>query len=125
MSNSTTPSLSYCFSPRATLAALGIRLQGLNLFGPVREHVHIAQKTITHAPVQKLYDAFIAILAGAHGFVEINTRLRSAPGLHAAFGRQACAEPSVVQETLEACTEDNVAQMHHAMDALSRHHSRG
>ncbi len=41
MSNTTTPSLSYRFSPRATLAALGIRLQGLNLFGPVRDHVHI------------------------------------------------------------------------------------
>jgi len=44
MSHSTTPSLSYRFSPRAALAALGIRLQGLNLFGPVRDHVHIAQK---------------------------------------------------------------------------------
>ena len=52
MSNTTTPSLSYRFSPRATLAALGIRLQGLNLFGPVRDHVHIGQKTITHPPVQ-------------------------------------------------------------------------
>jgi len=54
MSHSTTPSLSYRFSPRAALAALGIRLQGLNLFGPVRDHVHIAQKTVTHTPVQKL-----------------------------------------------------------------------
>ena len=53
MSNSTPPSLSYRFSPRATLAALGIRLQGLNLFGPVRHQVHIDQKTITHTPVQK------------------------------------------------------------------------
>ena len=26
---------------------------------------------------------------------------------------------------MEACTEGNVAQMHHAMDALSRRHSRG
>ena len=104
MSNTTTPSLSYRFSPRATLAALGIRLQGLNLFGPVRDHVHIGQKTITHTPVQKLYDAFIAILAGAHGFVEINKRLRSDSGLQAAFGRQGCAEPSGVQETLDACT---------------------
>jgi hypothetical protein len=97
MSKTTTPSRSYRFSPRATLAALGIRLQGLHLFGPVREQVHIAQKTITHTPVQQLYDAFIAVLAGAHGLVEINKRLRSDPGLQAAFGRQSCAEPSVVQ----------------------------
>jgi hypothetical protein len=125
MSNSTAPSLSYRFSPCATLAALGIRLQGLNLFGPVRDHVHIGQKTITHTPVQKWYDAFIAILAGAHGFVEINKRLRSDPGLQAAFGRQGCAEPSVVQDTLDACTEANVEQRHHAIDAIYRRHSRG
>jgi len=125
MNNITTPSLSYHFSPRATLAALGIRLQGLNLFGPVRDAVHITQKTIIHTPVQKLYDAFIAILAGAHGFVEINNRLRSDPGVQAAFGRQGCAEQSVVQDTLDACTEANVEQMHHAMDTIYRRHSRG
>ena len=125
MNNITTPSLSYHFSPRATLAALGIRLQGLNLFGPVRDAVHITQKTIIHTPVQKLYDAFIAILAGAHGFVEINKRLRSDPGVQAAFGRQGCAEQSVVQDTLDACTEANVEQMHHAMDTIYRRHSRG
>ncbi len=87
MSKTTTPSLSYRFSPRATLAALGIRLQGLHLFGPVREHVPMNQKTIIHTSVQTLYDAFIAVLAGAHGLVEINKRLRSDPGLQAAFGR--------------------------------------
>src|SRR5213592_2025665 len=125
MNHSTTPSLSYRFSPRAALAALGIRLQGLNLFGPVRDHVHIAQKTVTHSPVQKLYDAFIALLAGAHGLVEINKRLRSDPGLHAAFGRQTCAEQSVVQETLDACTEAHVTQMHHAMDVIYRRQSQG
>jgi hypothetical protein len=125
MNNSTAPSLSYRFSPRATLADLGLRLQGLNLFGPVRDHVHIGQKTITHTPVQKLYDAFIAILAGAHGFVEINKRLRSDPGLQAAFGRQGCAEQSVVQDTLDACTEANVEQMHHAIAVIYRRHSRG
>jgi hypothetical protein len=32
-------------------------------------------------------DGFITMLAGAHGLVEINTRLRSDPALQAAFGR--------------------------------------
>ena len=123
--NMTTPYLSYHFSPRATLAAVGIRLQGLNLFGPVRDQVHIDQKTIQYTPVQKLYDAFIAILAGAHGLVEINKRRRADPGLHTAFGRLECAEQSVVQDTLDACTEANVEQMHHAMDTIYRRHSRG
>ncbi len=65
------------FSPRASLAAVGLRLRSLDIFGPVRRGVTIAQKTVKHTPPQKLYDAFIALLAGAHGVVEINTRLRS------------------------------------------------
>lgn len=125
MNNSTTPSLSYRFSPRATLAALGIRLQGLHLFGPVRERVHSGQKTITHTPGQTLYDACIAVLAGAHGLVEINKRLRADPSLQAAFGRQACAEHSVVQATLDACPAVHVEQRHRAMDAISRRPRRG
>ena len=51
------------------------------------------------------------MLAGAHGIVEINTRLRADPALQAAFGRTACAEQSVVQQTLDACTDENVTQM--------------
>ena len=61
--------------------------------------------------------------AGAHGLVEINKRLRADPGLQAAFGRQACAEQSVVQDTLDACTEANVTQMQQATDAIYRRHS--
>jgi hypothetical protein len=75
--------------------------------------------------VDKLYDAFISLLAGAHGMVEINTRLRTDPALQHAFGRQACAEQSVVQETLDACTQENVEQMQHALDVIYRQHSRG
>jgi hypothetical protein len=91
----------------------------------VRDHVHIGQKTITYTPVHTWSEACIAILAGAHGFVASNQRRRSDPGLPAAFGRQACAEPSVVQDTLDACTEANVEHMHRAMDAIYRRHSRG
>lgn len=50
-------------TPRASLAALGIKLQRLNLFGPIRDQVHIPQNTVRHSPADKLYDALIAILA--------------------------------------------------------------
>lgn len=65
------------YTPHATLAAIGLKLSSLKLFDTVKEHVRIKQKTVRHKPVDKLYDAFIAILAGAHGLCEINTRLRS------------------------------------------------
>lgn len=113
------------FTACASLAAIGVQLRHLDLFGPIRETVLIAQKTIKHAPSDKLYDAFISLLAGAHGLVEINTRLRSDLGLQAAFGRRACADQSLVQRTLDACTAENVTQMEQAMDAIYRRHSQG
>ena len=113
------------FSPAASLAALGVKLSQLDLFGPIRTQVQMKQKTIKHTPADKLYDAFISLLAGAHGLVEINTRLRTDPALQHAFGRERCAEQSVVQETLDACTDENVRQMQHALDLIYRQHSRG
>ena len=112
------------FSPRASLCALGPKIRSLKLFETISKHVFIKQKTIKHKPVDKLFDAFIAILAGAHGLCEINTRLRSDPALQRAFGRCACAEQSVVQETLNACTETNVSQMRQAFNEILRQYSR-
>jgi hypothetical protein len=107
------------------LAALGISLQERDVFGPIRERLVIAQKTVKHTPLDKIYDAFITLLAGAHGLGEINTRLRSDPVLQAAFGRTACAEQSVVQQTLDACTAENVRQMEQALQTIYRRHSQG
>src|SRR5215208_5840604 len=110
-------------SPRSSLAALGLRLRSLDVFGPIRQTVTIAQKTVKHTPTQKLYDAFITVLAGTHGLVEINTRLRSDPALQAAFGRGACAEQSVVQETLNACRAEQVEALAQALQTIYRQHS--
>jgi hypothetical protein len=113
------------FSPAASLAAIGVKVRQLDLFGPIRTEVQIKQKTVKHTPTEKLYDALISLLAGAHGLVEINTRLRADRALQQAFGRQACAEQSVVQETLDMCTEENVTQMEHALDQIYQQHSQG
>ena len=99
----------------ASLAALGVQLQRLDLFGSIRERVHIAQKTVRYTPTDKLYDAFIALLVGAQGLVEINGRVRPDAALQAAFGRTGCAEQSVVQDTLDACTEETVSQLEAAL----------
>jgi len=68
------------FSPTASWAAIGVKSRQLDLFGPIRTQVQIRQKTVKHTPADKLYDAWISLLAGAHGLVEINTRLRTDPG---------------------------------------------
>src|SRR2546429_7634279 len=124
MTESITAPVGY-YTPAASLAALEVNLSQTNLFGPIHRMVRIGQKTVKHSPLDKLSDSFIAMLAGAHGMVEINTRLRADPALQVAFGRSACAEQSVVQQTLDACTDENVIQMQEALDQIYREHSRG
>lgn len=113
------------YTPRAVLAAIGVKIQALDLFAPIREGVRIEQKVVKHTPVDKLYDAFLSMLAGAQGLVEINTLLRADPALQAALGRSGCAEQSVVQETLDACTQETVSQLEAALDTIYQHHSQG
>jgi len=124
MHQSSTTDLVRQSTPHATLVALGLKVQQLDLFHPIRDQVHINQKTVRYTPTDKLYDAWIAILAGAHGLVEVNTRLRSDPALQAAFGRTACAEQSVIQDTLDACDATTVQQMEQALTTIFRQHSQ-
>ena len=112
-------------SPCASLAAIGVQIQHLDLFAPIRQTVRIAQKSVKYTPTDKLYDAFITILAGAHGIVEVNTRLRADGALQRAFGRSACAEQSVVQETLDHATPANVTQLQQALTTIYQQHSQG
>jgi hypothetical protein len=111
------------FSPRVSLAAIGLKLQQLNFLQTLGLMVRIPQKTIKHYPAEKLFDAFIAILAGLHGLNEINSRLRSDPAQRA-FGRHTCAEYSLIQDTLDACTPENVEELQLAINILFRSHSQ-
>src|SRR6266571_1387181 len=100
------------FTGCASLAALGVKLSQLKLFDPIRTTVQIRQKTIKHTPVDKLYDAFISLLAGAHGLVEINTRLRA----DLALRDPPLAEARVLnsrwcKKPMLACTAENVTQL--------------
>ena len=112
------------FSAHTSLAAIGSKMRKLKLFEPIVQEVKIAQKIVKYSPSEKLLDAFIAILAGAQGMVEINKCVRADLGLQRAFGRMGCAEQSVVQDTLDACTTQNVNQMHQAMEKIFRRHSQ-
>src|SRR5260370_20313291 len=105
MNESTTPTTKQ-FSSCASLAAIGLKLRELKVFHPIEQTVQIVQKTILDRPSDKLYDALISILAGAHGLVEINTRLRADVGLQPAFAHSRYAEPSVGRDTLNACTAE-------------------
>src|SRR5437868_2122034 len=120
----TSQAITQHYTPHATLVAIGIKINRLQLFDTISKYLYIKQKTVKHRPIEKLKDAFIAILAGAHGLYEINTRLRSDESLQRAFGRQSCADQSVVQQTLNACTEINVLEMQQAMNLIFQAHSK-
>src|SRR5262245_53618323 len=115
MEQSTTTTI---FTPCASLAALGCHLRQIALFEPVRQQVQVAQKPMFHTPPDNLYDCFIPILAGAHGLSEVNPRLRCDVALQQAFGRSACADQSTIQDTLNACTSTNVAQLTAALTTI-------
>ena len=112
------------YSNHATLAAIGRQMKQLKVFEPITKKVKIGQKMVKYSPAEKLMDGFITLLAGGQGMVEVNRRLKADPGLQRAFGRQGCAEQSVVQDTLDACTAENVCQMHEAIDRILRQQSR-
>jgi hypothetical protein len=124
MKKSRPGTVSRLFSPRSALAALGLKIRSLKILETIGEQVKIRQKTIKHTPIEKLTDALMAILSGAHGLCEVNTRVRSDQALQRAFGRKACAEQSVVQETMNACTGRNVLEMEQALNEIFRAHSR-
>src|ERR1041384_4760737 len=108
----------------ASLAAIGNYLHHIDLLAPIKEKVRIKQKTVKYTPFDKLRDAFVLLLTGAQRMVEINTKLRADPVLCQAFGIPGCAEQSVVQDTLDACTDENVVQMQQAVNAIFRKQSR-
>jgi hypothetical protein len=62
------------FTPRASLAAIGLKLQDLKLFDYFSQTVRVPQKKVKFSPAEKLYDAFVTILAGTRGLNESTTR---------------------------------------------------
>ena len=113
------------FTAHATLAGLGRILQAKKVFEPIAKQVEISQKVVKYTPSEKLLDATIGILAGAQGLVDLNKRVRPDVGLQRAFGRQGCAEQSVVQDTLDACSAENALQMQAALATIYRQQSQG
>ena len=113
------------FTAYASLSGIGRQVVARHIFKPIEHYVKIAQKVVKYTPTAKLKDGFINILAGGTGMVEVNQRVRSDIGLQRAFGRRGCAEQSVIQDTLDACTEENVTQMQAALRVIYQNHSQG
>ena len=92
--------------------------------------MHIRQKVLKYSSVQKLEMFFVGLLAGAKAVSHTATTVRVDPALSAAFGLPGCAEQSVIAQTLNAATEQDVADLQAALGEIygcygqaRRHHS--
>ena len=104
-------------SAHASLCLLGSYLRLIGFFRPLEETVHIKQKAVRYTPVQKLEMLFVALLAGAQAVSHLGRTLRVDRALQAAFGLPGCADQSVIAQTLDATTEDDVAALRAAVEA--------
>ncbi len=105
-------------SAHASLCVLGTHLRRINFFGPVERRMHIHQKVLKYTPVQELEMFFVGLLAGAKAVSHTATTVRVDPALIAAFGLPGCAEQSVIAQTLNAATEQDVADLQAALGEI-------
>jgi hypothetical protein len=112
------------YSSYGSLILVGRYMRSQAIWAEVEKHVQIQQKIMVHRPIDKILDAFINILAGGKGITEINTRVRPDENLQCAFGRQGCAEQSVVSTTLNWSTETTIVQMREALKKIFQVHSQ-
>jgi hypothetical protein len=105
-------------SGHASLCLLGVYLRRMGFFKPLEAHVQIQQKVLKYTPVQKLEMFLVAVLAGAKAVSHTATTIRLDPALIRAFGLPGCAEQSSIAETLNAATEQDVADLQAALGEL-------
>ena len=126
MSHATTPKRERTWfdSSHASLCALGAYLRQIAFFAPLEARLHLKQKVVRYTPIQKVEMVFVALLAGAKAIAHTGTTLRVDPALQHAFGLPGCADQSVLAETLNAATDQDVAALRTAVEELFQQHSQ-
>jgi hypothetical protein len=122
--NTSTTARTWYDSGHASLCLLGVHLRRMNFFKPLEAHVQIGQKVLKYTPVQKLEMFLVAVLAGAKAVSQSETTVRLDPALLSAFGLPGCAEQSSIAQTLNAATEQDVADLQAALGELFRSYSQ-
>jgi len=106
------------FSEHASLCALAPVIGDKKVFEPIHNNVKIPQKKIVYSPTDKLVFLTLGIMSGTETVYDINYTIRVDKALLKAFGYQKCADQSVIQETLNAVTQENIQQMESALDEI-------
>ena len=93
------------------LAVLGYCLTQTNFMQPIWEPLQWSMRKRDYAPVDKLEDVVISILAGCRSIQSINVRLRPEQALAQAWGRDKFADQSTYSRTLESLTKAHIPQL--------------
>lgn len=111
-------------TPHASLASLAPVIESKEIFEPIHQQVIIDQKQVIYRPSDKLIFMVLGLMSGCDHVNEINHELRPDKALLLAFGYDVCADQSVIQDTLDACTSENVVQLEGVVDNLFKRHSQ-
>ena len=111
-------------SGHASLCLLGVYLRRRGFFKSLEAQVKIGQKVLRYTPVQKLEMFLVAVLAGAQAVSQTTTTIRLDPALMSAFELPGCADQSSIAQTLNAATEQDVADLQAALGEIFRSHSQ-
>jgi hypothetical protein len=121
--STTRPSRVWEDSSHASLCVLGPLLRHRGILPTLEQGVTIHQKVLKYTPAQKVTMVFIGILSGLRTISGLDLSLRADPALQQAFALPGCAEQSVIADTLDAATEDDVAALRQALEAILEQHS--
>lgn len=111
-------------SVHASLCLLGWYLRHVGFLDRLEAGITIGQKVLKYTAAQKLVMLFASLLAGAKAVCHTGLTLRVDRALQAAFGLPGCAEQSVIADTLDAATLDDVAALRGMLEAQFRRYSQ-
>jgi len=106
------------------LCALGEVIKEKEIFSPIHQLVKIPQKSIDYTPTDKLVFATLSITAGGETVYDVNTTLRPNKPLLVAFGYEKCADQSVLQQTINCATEENLSQLEQAINQIFKENNQ-
>jgi hypothetical protein len=110
-------------SAYASLCGISPVIKDKKIFDVIHQKIDIHQKTVEYKPTDKLVFVVLGIMSGCDVVFDLNRKLRIDRPLLKSFGYGKCADQSVIQDTLNAVTQENINEMEEALKTLWDEHN--
>ena len=107
----------------APLMAMCAQYYQKELLKPLNR-VKIPMRKRDFTSADKLIQILLSILAGCQTISEVNSKLKSEPGLATIWGWDHIADQSSLSRTLDALTQKNIEQLREGVTQIRRKHSQ-